>query len=413
MNVRVEIAAVVIGALVVGAFFYAPIVHYSQAISIPGNYKFVRSSCLPGTVGSSSVGSTSVTTTAFSCMAPNGTLPATFVVGYGSLAYALLGYGTSPYPSEATVKQGNMTALVNFEGGKAVTAENLGKFATLINPKGIVTVALSSLTPAQFSELNFTATLTNIGNTVILEPGVWLDAPGADSTYTSDGVTWLTPYFVGGCETPLKVGLLPGGSCSVKGLVNALGGGVVDYHVVVQGMINGTQFVYRQGFQQEVPSAGIGSVWVTQFIQQVNEARVGTPLVENASLDAFAAQRFKTASFHPDISDYNFTQDAAAWFSSDAGQASETLLFPGGYTPDSFALYLQSYASGHWSALTSQAFTQRGYYGGEAPFLTVSANCPVQEVLNQGVNITQYFQAHGCTVTPVPGAIWLVIVLGQ
>ncbi|MDG7007166.1 MAG: hypothetical protein JRN06_02845 [Nitrososphaerota archaeon] len=103
----------------------------------------------------------------------------------------------------------------------------------------------------------------------------------------------------------------------------------------------------------------------------------------------FAAQRSKTASAEPDIADYNSTQDSASRFGAARGaMVSEELLYPGGFTPGEYLSYLRNHASGHRSGLTEPAYSQFGYYIGQAPYYTVSANCPVQEIPGQGVNIT-------------------------
>ena len=45
MTPKAEFAAVVIGLLVFGTFFFAPVVPYSQDVSIPGNITYARSTC--------------------------------------------------------------------------------------------------------------------------------------------------------------------------------------------------------------------------------------------------------------------------------------------------------------------------------------------------------------------------------
>lgn len=403
-------AAAAIGLLVF--FFAAPVVPYTQAIAIPGNYRYVRATC-NNEVGYFSGTTFTVSTFTEACTKPNGTLPASVVTGYGSLSSLLLGVGTEPFADGLVVSQGNLSALVYFRGGQAVSAEVLGysKNGSLYDPPGVVAITSASFRLAQFGQLNFTATVENTGRSV-LESAVYLDAPGVDQNRTQDGLTWMSPGPIGTCRSPLSVGLRPGDSCTVSGLVNVQASGNVLYHVEVRGTVNGTPFVTRQGFQQTLPTGGIGRPWVSEFIQDVNGERPGVPLVENASLDAFAAQRFESASAQPDISDYNFTKDASAFFGAGRGAgATEVLLFPGGFTPDAFASYLKTYAVGHWTALIDPGVSRYGYYIGTAPYFQVSANCPVQEVLGEGTNITQYFVSQGCRVTPVPSVIWLVIVM--
>jgi len=79
--------------------------------------------------------------------------------------------------------------------------------------------------------------------------------------------------------------------------------------------------------------------------------------------------------------------------------------------PYLYATELQGSGPHHWSALVNPAYSQFGYYAGEAPYYEVSANCHVTEVPLGGVNITEYFESHGCEVTPVAKVTWLVIIL--
>ena len=405
-------AAAIVAVLLAVVVFYAPVVPYSQAISIPGNYKYVKTTCQNLLIGSGSGGTLNFTTTTTVCLMANGTLPAVTVGGYGSVSYSLLGLGVSPYPDEQVVRQGNMTALVYFQHGRAVAAERFccGQDPE-VDPQGVVSVTSATITTAGFGEVNFSASVKNVGGSPVSSMVVFLDAPGLDQNSTADGMTWLEPLAIDQCYIPLQLSVAPGQSCTVSHLVNLPKGGNVNFHVEVRGFVNSASFVYRQDFSQMVPSGGVGRSWVGEFIGGVNTNRV-TPLVENSTLDSFAAQRFNTASGEPDIADYNFTQDSASLFGSAWGaMVSEELLFPGGFTPTEYLSYLQNHASGHWSGLTEPAYSQFGYYVGQAPYYTVSANCPVQEIPGQGVNITQYFQSRGCTVTPVPDMIWLVIIL--
>ena len=416
MTPKAEFAAVVIGLLVFGTFFFAPVVPYSQDVSIPGNITYARSTC-QSEIGGFNGTTFTVTTVTYTCMKPNGSVPAAVVNGYASPSFGLLGSGVNPYPSSMVVHQGNWTALVYFEGGRATRAESLLSPDPVINPSGVLQLGNVGVRMAGFGLLNFSATIQNVGTSTLSSPVVvYIDSPGLDTNHTYGGITWFEPYPVGTCRIPLVLGVPPGRSCTVSHLVNLGPGGERSLTVEVRGAFQGpfgnTFFIYREGFNVQVPGTGISRQWVEEFVQGVNEARGPSPLTENATLDQFAAERFNSASAHPDISDFNYTADASAWFGpNSAGGTSEVLLFPAGYTPADFATYLQGSAPGHWTALTDLSFREFGYYIGEAPYYQVSANCPVSEVLGQGVNITQYFESRGCAVTPVPGVIWLVIAL--
>ena len=416
MSPKGKFAAVVMGLLVFGTFFFAPVVPYSQDVSIPGNITYERSTCQSLVVGGFNGGTYTVTTATFACMKPNGSVPAAVVNGLASPSFRLLGSGVGPYPSSMVVHQGNRTAVVYFDGGRAARAEYVLSPDPVINPSGVLLLGNVGVRIAGFGLLNFTATIQNLGTSTLSSPVVvYIDSPGLDTNSTYGGITWFQPYPVGVCYIPLVQGVPPGRSCTVSHLVNLGTGGEKSITVEVRGAFQGpfgdTPFIYRQEFTMQIPAVGMGRGWVEEFVQEVNSARGPSPLAENASLDQFAAVRFMSASAHPDVSDSNYTADANAWFGTFAGGTSETLLFPAGYTPADLATFLQKSAPGHWTALSDTAFKEFGYFIGEAPYFQISANCPVAEVLGQGVNITQYFQSRGCAVTSVPGVIWLVIVL--
>jgi hypothetical protein len=146
-------------------------------------------------------------------------------------------------------------------------------------------------------------------------------------------------------------------------------------------------------------------------MSKVNQARAGAPLEENSSLDEFASLRFKDASARYQISDYNLSVDADFVFGPRAAQSiGELLLFPGIFSPNSYPTFLAEYAVGHWDGLMNATYSQFGYYVSQASYYEVSIPCPVYEIPGAGVNISQFFQQHGCS-TMIGTATWLVVIL--
>ena len=317
----------------------------------------------------------------------------------------------------------NQSALVYFDGTKAVAAQWIGRAGTILNPPTLQVVRTSFVSLGLGLE-NYTVVMQNTGLAPVRELDLFV-LTRYDSINTSvGGLTWMQPYSIGLCYRPqftTPIGnpeqfvIPPGATCKASAKMVLPTNVDLDYYVEGFGFgesANQTYFI-RQGFTQYLAAQGIDSTWVNSFISDVNGNRTHA-LTENATLDSFAAQRFKTASSEPEISDYGFTADVSSFFA--AGRPShltETLLFPAGSEPSDFSQYLQSSAPGHWSALVNGSYTQFGYYIGQAPYYSVSADCPTKEVTSSGVNITQYFESLGCTVSTVPDATWLVIVLGS
>ena len=78
--------------------------------------------------------------------------------------------------------------------------------------------------------------------------------------------------------------------------------------------------------------------------------------------------------------------------------------------PYTYASILQGSAPGHWASLTDKNYTHFGYYFGTGPYEVVQQPCPVTEIPGGGINITQFFENAGCSVS-VQQATWLVVVL--
>ncbi|MDG6909413.1 MAG: hypothetical protein JRN08_03500 [Nitrososphaerota archaeon] len=411
MNLKVELGAAVAGLLLVGAFFLAPMVPYSLSFAIPGNDRIKVAPCSTpaGNVTLVQAGGGGNATFTIVCLG-DGPYPPATVAGRSTLSYYLLGSGPPPFPSQAEITQGNLSALIFFQGDQAVAAETIGPAGTTIDPP--VQIVRSSLSPAPFGQENFTAVIRNEGDSSVSSPVVYLRTEGYGFNQTVDGLLWSSGYPLGFCGRSTPHVLLPGSECKTSVLVTLPTNATLTYQVEVRGEMDGHGIFYSQDFRQFVPSEAVTPSWVAEFIQDVDGARGPVPLAETPTLDQFAALRFKTASAQPDVSDYGFARDLGAFFTSGGpASASETLLFPAGFTPANYTSFLRTSAPGHWGALTNETYGHYGYYIGSAPYYAIPAGCPVTEVPSAGVNITQFFASHGCTLATLPDTSWLVIVL--
>ncbi|MDE1858791.1 MAG: hypothetical protein KGI26_06980 [Thaumarchaeota archaeon] len=371
---KFRIAALTI--LVVLVFFLAPVIPYVNSVHVPGTDQ----------------GSTSA------------------VWGAATPAYAILGYGPPPYASQELVTHGNRTALVYFEGGKAVAVEAVGGPGMVLNPSNVIAVNYAGVSSSDWGFLNLTFHLQNINYYNITDPVVYVSMVGFSENGTDGSLTIIEPRALGSCGQ-LWISY---DYCTVSQVApnNLPVNKSFTFYAEVRGTVGGTPFVYRHGFSEAYPRGGIGPQWVTTFMSQINAERGGPPMTENATLDTFAALRFKTATEVFQISDYNLSQDAVAFFGPIpfASQVSELLLFPGVYSPNTYPSFLSQYAPGHLYLLSNTQMTQYGYFVGQAPYYEVSIPCPVYEIPHAGVNITQFFQEHGCT-TKVATTTWLVLIL--
>ena len=145
----------------------------------------------------------------------------------------------------------------------------------------------------------------------------------------------------------------------------------------------------------------------------MNSYRAGPALVESSTLDKFANLRFNTAVTQPDISDYGFAIDVAQFFGANATKTmiGELLLFPTTQSPYSYVASLQESAPLHWAALMNGAYSHFGIYFGTGAFVGVKLPCPVTEVPQAGLNITQYFANIGCSVSEIQSTNWMVVIL--
>jgi len=401
---KLKVAAVIVLFLVI--FFYVPVVPYIQPITVPGSYSPGFEACLAG------VSQTNLRLAMAQQLNCENEFraPAVDLYGFATPAYGLLGYGAPPFPSQELVSQGNHSVIVYFNGSQVAAVEDAGPAGVMVNPQGVLYIQDAEVISSDYGFLNITIQLRNLGNYPVSNPSVYLSMVGYSSNATEGSVTLIKPKFVGNCEAIWA----PADYCVVSQVApnNLPVNKSFSFYPEVRGSVEGRPFLYREGFWENYPQGGVGPLWVKEFMSQVDRARGGTPMTENATLDRFAAIRFKDASAEYQISDYGFTADAASFFSQGVGKGSvvEVLLYPGVFSPDTYPNFLSEYAIGHWYGLTNPAFTKYGYYVGQALYYDVSIPCPVYEIPGPGINITQFFLQHGCTTT-VASTTWLVIIL--
>lgn len=370
---KLKLAGLVILILLV--FFLAPVFPYFQSVSVPGSSG--------GTVG---------------------------LWGVSTPAYGIFGYGSPPYPQQEVVTEGNHSALILFSGGRAVAVEDVGGPGVVLNPPAVVNILSAEAFSSDWGMLNVTVQLQNVAQQDILNPIVYLSMQGVSSNGTLDGLTLVEPHVIGSCGQVFAASDV----CSVSQVApNTLPvNSSFTFYAEVRGTVGDTPFVVREPFSENYPVGGVGPLWMKAFVNSVDQYRQGVAMVENSTLDQFAAIRFANASANYQISDYGFASDAQRFFGNApiTGELAEVLLYPGIYTPTSYASFLAGFAPDHWSELTDTVYTQYGYYVGRALYYTVSVPCPVYEIPRGGINIAQYFQAHGCSVA-VTEATWLVIIM--
>jgi hypothetical protein len=426
LNLRTRLFASIIGIVLVGAFFLAPVATYSKSFPLayaiePGANHVCAEEAFgtaepplpPSFVGPPNATLDAEWNSYDNCL-PQHQYPPYDLTGRSSLSYETLGIGYPPFPSRFLFTQGNYSGLVYFDGTKVAASYEFFQNVT-VDPTGVYQLLNASVGMNGFGDLEFNASIKNIGSSPI--SGLGVATSGLPASYSPGYITrnkfnWTTvgPAWV------CSIYLLPGETCTASTLLSSTNATRFDYMLYIIGRIGGvggTTFFHREAFEQAAPQLGLGKNWVNLFMNKVNAERHGPALTENTTLDRFAEMRFASASGRPQISDYGFLTDRAAFFGSGvfASGVNELLLYPGVSAPYPYASNLQGSAPEHFAALMYTTYTQFGYYVGKAPYYLVSASCPVKEIPSAGINITQYFEGYGCTVTPVPDIAWLVIIL--
>jgi hypothetical protein len=416
MKLSSKLAGVILIAVVLFSVL-APVIAYSQSVNIWYAYKNGFTKCNPpgGVINDTNSAEYN------KCLASY-KYPPVNIQGYASIAYKLLGIGIGPFPREVEVTQGNYSVLAYFKGDKLTAVESIGFGDVAVNPENVVKVQNVSFVEADFGFVNVTVVVKNIGTSpIVAEPDqvakygaiFFIELPGDEINYSSDGVTWMGAVNGRGA---CPASWLPGSTCTVSYSLqdNLPANKSFTYHVEVRGFSLGKAFFYREALQGQPPQRGVTAAWISRFVGQVNNARGGASLTENNTLDRFATLRFKTAVTQPDIADYGLSGDVSTFFGTSGAQPNvvEILLYPSGQDPSSYASTIQSYAPGHWSALTDKNYTHFGYYVATGLYERVQLPCSVTEIPRAGINITQFFTAAGCSVSLVQ-TTWLVLILSR
>ena len=409
-----------------------PVVPYTLQVDNPGFPYQLQGyrACEAQFTTNNTISSSTYSSPAFlHCVSPF-LIPPINVTGYGSPSFKLFGVGVQPFPSRFLVSETGFNAYLYIKGASISAAQVVQETEVTYDPAGIE-ISNSSLSQGLLGGSNLTVTVMNHSDQTLINPLVWASVPGSSGNFTDkNGVTWIFSLGVGFGGGPQQeliefspcltdggfANLTAGASCTavLHAVTTAPFGSSFRYTVEVQGILGSRASITKRTFSYSLSPQAADRLWVNAFIGLVNAARGGIPLSESSTLDNFARQRFSSAVTQPDISDYGFGADVSSYFRANATKPiiSEDLLYPNMTTQDpyTYASILQGSAPGHWASLTDKNYTHFGYYFGTGPYEVVQQPCPVTEIPGGGINITQFFENAGCSVS-VQQATWLVVVL--
>jgi len=402
----------VVAAAMLGVFFFAPVLPYS--VPVAGHYfPYNKGYSLCQTLYPISPRSNSTELALLSACLSSYRYPTYNLTGQSSLSYGLLGVGEPAFGSKVVLTLHNTTVILYFSGANLNSVESRLPEGTLVDPAGVVQVQNVTATLDYLGLLDLNVTVKNTGDLQISEMSVWMSTPPVYGIPTLPQRTEVSAYSV--CVEDLE----PGSSCRVSmGTVPLQlppsAYTEVSYALEVKGYYGGTYFVYHATVATKAsfkpfPSS-LSEDWVFQFIQNVTSARGVARLSENATLDQFAALRFRTMVLNYNVSHYGYANDYYQFFHSAIPNGTELYLFPVGSAPSEFATYLQSKAPGHWQALMDTSFTQYGWYYSRGAEVVGQGNCNVTEIPGPNINVPQYFEAQGCSIQVLQEG-WLVIEL--
>jgi len=344
-----------------------------------------------------------------------GQSPPTSISGYATPSYYLLGFGAGPYPQMVISSQGGSTYLIHFQGSSISYVESMGGLPSnaTLNPQGTVKVDNVSIAEWAFGFLNFSARITNIGSKTLRNVGLSFNYPsfGANGTLGT-----VRSYTAPG--TDCAAALAPGASCFGSTLLNETTVLLTDqfYPMSLEVICNvtapgpSTPFLYVDTLQLRYPGVTPNTQWVSSFIQEVNAQRNGTALIENRTLDEFAAFRFDSIRAQYQISDYNFTSDYYRFFGHSGPEMEEEILYPSNRNPATYPTYLKQNAPGHYAGLMDPAYSQFGYFFGTGPSVDIGPGCSATEIPGPNINITQFVISHGCNYV-IADEIWFILIL--
>ena len=352
-------------------------------------------------------------------------IPPFNLTGYSSISFRLLGIGLPPFPQTLSTGEQGFYSVLHFSGAKIIGAELVPQKNVVYDPSGI-TITNSTVSPGFTGTDKITVTVANRSGQTLGNPVVFVSVPGSSGNYTdADGVTWMfsigTPSvqdFAPCISDGGSRNLTSGGSCKavLSPFTTLHPGAGFRYSVGVQGYLGNSYAITRQTYTYSPSVQAVDELWVNAFVKLVNSARSNSSLTESQTLDQFAKLRFDTAVTQPDISDYGFSADVSTFFGANATKPTlaELLFYPDipTETPYSYLSTIQESAPTHWAGLMDQDYTHFGFYVGTGPYEVVQQPCSAVEVPGAGVNITQYFESHGCKVS-VQQSTWLALILSS
>jgi hypothetical protein len=148
----------------------------------------------------------------------------------------------------------------------------------------------------------------------------------------------------------------------------------------------------------------IDANWVRQFIGNVSSI-TRIRFVENSTLDTLAKERFQTAVLVPTITHFGASTELPQG-------VGEVIYYPSGFSPEGMVQSIELFSPRHWALMSTSGFTQYGYYLGTGPTIILNEGCREIELPGPNINVTQYFQKYGCTITWVTSS-WLVIDMSK
>ena len=162
--------------------------------------------------------------------------------------------------------------------------------------------------------------------------------------------------------------------------------------------------VLGQGAYQTLPSGFSGSYWrlVLTSPYGVSETVYFTTESAITSYITGTYGSLTSITFNPD----------GSFLVKFPATPSEEVLFPDGFTPDTYPNNLQTKAPGHWGGLIDKSVTYYGYYLHQGPTLAVESTCSVTEIPGPNINVTQLYLDNGCHPT-VDYATWFVIEMNS
>jgi hypothetical protein len=161
--------------------------------------------------------------------------------------------------------------------------------------------------------------------------------------------------------------------------------------------------VLNQGAYYQLPSGFSGSYW---------------PLTLGCPSCASQTVYFTTESAITSYLTATYGKYVQVTFNSDGSfmvsfpSFGEVVFFPSGFSPDSYASYVQNSAPLHWQVLMDPSLKSFGFYVGLGPTYEITNGCGSTEIPGPNINESQFFSQNGCQYT-IQNGVWLVVDLGS